>query len=304
MPFVKRQKWEDVYKNQNQILSSLGGVDKIFLGGGTAIQRFHSSSQYRESDDLDFFLPSYDSQAYLSAAISIKKELENSGIKIENVVNDYGVYRFICKVPANEERVKVELLNCTAERFGKSYVKDALFQRIENKYDLILYKLKALHDRQDTIKDLFDLYFLFKENKNLISQKKLFMDLRMKFEASTGYIYNEKHVIEALSAKYRKWDIVLRDIEGIEKTWIESAIEEFRIEFLSQILDANLQHFELRFEDTKKRDTLISLDDYYEYVEINPFITHAYSSFKDKDNEVVAQQVCSLLKKNSDEELL
>ena len=65
----------------------------------------------------------------------------------------------------NDEIIKIELLNFTCCRLKDfSFINSDIF-RTENLYNLLLYKLKALCDRPDTIKDLFDLYFSYFKDK-------------------------------------------------------------------------------------------------------------------------------------------
>lgn len=82
MPFVPRKSWDEVYKNQASLLGMLKDIDDIFLGGGTAIQRFISSFQVRESDDLDFFLPTSDQKLAAQKALEIRKTLVKNSVQI------------------------------------------------------------------------------------------------------------------------------------------------------------------------------------------------------------------------------
>lgn len=283
MPFVPRKSWDEVYKNQAMLLEMLKDIDDIFLGGGTAIQRFIASFQARESDDLDFFLPTSDQKLAAQKVIEIRKTLDKNNVHIENYINAAGVHRFMCKLHESDERIKLELLDCTTTRFHEEFISNIHYPRIENSYELILYKLKALHDRQDTVKDLFDLYFLFREYRGKpISQRELFMDLHMKFEVSTGYVYSESHIIQALEAKHRQWDIVLRSLENIYPYEIVEAIEQFRDSFLIQIKDSTLEHFYLTYEDTAKQENEVDTKTFYECVEPNRFITYAYRQYVNK----------------------
>jgi hypothetical protein len=295
MPYVPRKNWEEVYKNQTTLLSVVKDVDDIFLGGGTAIQRFVSSFQARESDDLDFFLPVNDSKLAAQKVVEIKKALVKNNVSIENYVNLSGTHRFVCKLQDSDERIKLELLDCTTTRFCEDFIFSEHYPRIENPYELILYKLKALHDRQDTIKDLFDLYFLFREYQGEpISQKQLFMDLQMKFEASTGYVYSEAHVIQALEAKHRQWDIVLRQINNIHEHDIASAIEVFKESLLTQIKDSTFEHFQLTYEDMANLENSVDVETFFEYIETNIFVNYGYQRYLDEKKahaETVAKMV-------------
>jgi hypothetical protein len=272
-----RKNWLDIYKNQDIILKTLSDIDDIFLAGGTAVQRFLIERPYRESDDLDFFVSSPKKDVLLSAYHNIANTLrENQNIKLENIINDkaLGVQRFFCSLKENEEMVKLELLDFTNGRFKDTqFFTCDNFPRIENFYNLILYKLKALCDRRDTIKDLFDLYFLFKEMPyERLSIKELMIDLELKFKIPTGYKYSYAQVIEALSCNNRRWDIVLKE-QSFPDFYIKEAIEEFRLEFLNILLSKD---DEIDMSYRNKASTFskdIDIKDYYELIETNLFIS-------------------------------
>ncbi len=54
---MHRDDWDSVFKNQDKILEQLEPLNnKMFLAGGTGLQRFVLPTAYRNSEDLDFFL--------------------------------------------------------------------------------------------------------------------------------------------------------------------------------------------------------------------------------------------------------
>ncbi len=162
----KLRNWDEVYRNQKIILATLKNIDEIFLAGGTAVQCYLVPKKYRESEDLDFFVErEMSSKESTKLARTIIKTLSQNE-KLYNIRHKHtedGTHRIFCAVEGSAEVVKVELLNFTTDRFGDlTFIKHHDYPRIENAYNLLLYKLKALCDRIDTVKDLFDLYFLFK----------------------------------------------------------------------------------------------------------------------------------------------
>jgi hypothetical protein len=81
---------------------------------------------------------------------------------IRHIYTEDGTHRIFCTIVGLEELIKIELLNFTADRLGDlTYIKHEDFPRIENYYNLLLYKLKAFCDRTDTIKDIFDISIFF-----------------------------------------------------------------------------------------------------------------------------------------------
>ena len=158
--------WAEVYKNQKIILKILQPIDEIFLAGGTAVQCYLLPQKYRESEDLDLFVAYELSSKECAKLARIIIENLSKSKKIGNIRHkriEDGTHRIFCSIKDSDEIIKLELLNFTADRFGElEFVTDVDFPRIENAYNLLLYKLKAFCDRTDTIKDLFDIYFLFK----------------------------------------------------------------------------------------------------------------------------------------------
>ena len=283
MSYENRKNWDEIYDNQDKILNILRNTQDIFLAGGTAIQRFLINKPYRESDDLDFFISIYDDNLANTAFTKIVQSLRDSNdITIENIMHEkgLGVKRVFCSVKNSDEMIKVELLNCTTDRYNNlSYVECNNFPRVENAYNMILYKLKALSDRKDTIKDLFDLYFLCREFPHQVkSIKDLMFDLELKFLQSTGYKYDLGTTIKAFKVRSRNWDIVLSD-QVYKDFYIQEAIESFRKEFLEAltVYDDNVD-FSYQSKVDKITNQEVPLDAYYEFIETNLFIAeHALS---------------------------
>ena len=275
---IHRNDWEAVYANQKKLLKVLSGIDDIFLGGGTAIQCYTIPMKYRESEDLDFFV---DHVMDKGEGARINRTMvdalrKTDGIELMNSTKtEDGTHRTSWGIDENDEIIKIELLDFTDARYGDlDFVKHEDFPRIENNYNLLLYKLKALCDRQDTIKDLFDIYFIFKELEP-IPIKTMLIDLRQKFEESTGYIYDEKHLARALDLENRNWDIVPTDVTKIYWDYIKIAVDEFRIDFLKQLLDPLIKYFDFTFETyikTMANQNDCEPEDFINFFEANPFI--------------------------------
>jgi predicted nucleotidyltransferase component of viral defense system len=211
---VYREDWQAVYTNQDRILQGLKSLeDEIFLAGGTGLQRFVLPRAYRHSEDLDFFFPTHVEKSLATATgekmVELIAKIPGASIEQSRRIKDEGAYRLWCRFDDNEEVVKVELLNFTCTR-----LKDTTFVpepfRTENAYNLMLYKLKALCDRPDTIKDLFDLYFIFRQLP-AVKIDALLADLNTKFEKAIGIRYEKVHLLRALEHRL-KWDIEIADI--------------------------------------------------------------------------------------------
>ena len=228
---MHREDWNAVYINQDRILNSLVDFSSdIFLAGGTGLHRFVLARPYRHSEDLDFFFPALLANEDVAKAVKQMADIIGSisGVSVEKIrhIKEEGAYRLWCNFEDNDEIVKVEFLNFTCDRFGESafITKDVPF-KTENLYNLLLYKLKALCDRPDTIKDLFDLYFIFRDLPT-ISVEQVILDLNAKFEDAIGIRYEKRNIINALEHNL-KWDIEVGDIEHLYD--LQSEVNAFQI---------------------------------------------------------------------------
>ncbi len=223
-----RNDWKAVYLNQDRILTALKPLQKeIFLAGGTGLHRFVFNQPYRHSEDLDFFFPKLQNKnrvaevgAKMAALINT---LPNANTENEFLLKDEQSYRFWCHFNDNDEIIKIELLNFTCNRLKDTSFINNLF-KTENLYNILLYKFKALCDRPDTIKDLFDLYFILREFNN-IDINTLISDINIKFEKAIGISYKREHIIKALEHNL-KWDIEIGNIDYPYDLQIE--IKEFQ----------------------------------------------------------------------------
>jgi len=68
---MHRDDWEAVFKNQDLILMQLKPLEnKMFLAGGTGLQRFVLPHPYRHSEDLDFIFPELKTKTHLKPNLS------------------------------------------------------------------------------------------------------------------------------------------------------------------------------------------------------------------------------------------
>lgn len=283
-----RNNWCEVYKGQEIILDALKGLELLIFGGGTAIHRAVLSKERRESEDIDFFIDHYcgirESSMYAGA---IRNALINSKkVSILNylITEEEKSHRFFCICDGSDEIIKVELLDFTGGRFGDvNFISSELFPRVENIYNLILYKMKALCDRKDTVKDLYDLFFLFREYEKPIPIKELLMDLQLKFKGTTGYDYGVSEIIKALDAKNRAWDIIEKNVFNMRSEDIAKAVYNFRDELREAFLDESTE-ITLSYRDYIQNKTAmygfeITALEYLDVVEPNPFIAALATEF-------------------------
>ena len=268
--------WDEVYRNQKIILQTLQDIDEIFLAGGTAVQCYLLPKKYRESEDLDFFVESeMSSKESARLARTIIKTL-GQNIQLHNIRHKHtedGTHRIFCAVEGSNEVIKIELLNFTTDRFlDLTFISHEDFPRIENPYNLLLYKLKALCDRTDTIKDLFDIYFLFKILKP-INLNQMLLDLEFKFLETTGYVYNAETIINALNIT-RRWDIVLTGDAKMHYA-MKEAIIAFQNDFANTLLLAPKEldfSYETYVKKQMEKNSCSTVDEYLSFFEENAFI--------------------------------
>ena len=107
-----------------------------------------------------------------------------------------------------------------------NFIKKVIPFKTENLYNLLLYKLKALCDRPDTIKDLFDLYFILRELPG-IPIEELIRELNAKFENAISIRYEREDIIKALQHDL-KWNIEVGEIKHYYD--LKSEIEAFQVQ--------------------------------------------------------------------------
>ena len=268
---MHRDNWEAVYINQDRILKALKPLEAdIFLAGGTGLHRFVLPLAYRHSEDLDFFFPALCSkeEAIKIANKMTKAILQDLKIKLEDKrwFKDEQTYRAWYSFKDNNEIIKVELLNFTCQRlYDKSFITKNIPFRTENLYNLLLYKLKALCDRPDTIKDLFDLYFIFRSLPRLFV-KDVIRDLNLKFQEAINIKYEKKDIINALKHNL-KWDIEISNNNYIYD--LQNEISEFQIHLKESLQNNEILDFSYQTK-IKSRANYFELDtnSYLELIDV------------------------------------
>ncbi len=258
---MHREDWDAVYLNQDKILNSLKGLkSNIFLAGGTGLHRFVLRKPYRHSEDLDFFFPNLVKNKEM---VTVVNEVTNRislipGVNIEEVrhLKEERAFRLWCSFKENDEIVKIEFLNFTCDRFGKdTFITKNVPFKTENLYNLLLYKLKALCDRPDTIKDLFDLYFIFRD-LSAISIGQVLEDINAKFEDAIGIRYEKNNILQSLQHDL-KWDIEIGEIEYFHDLQIE--INSFCVQLKETIVNEEIFDFSYQ-KRIEKRSKIFNLD--------------------------------------------
>ncbi|RBQ29985.1 nucleotidyl transferase AbiEii/AbiGii toxin family protein [Aliarcobacter vitoriensis] len=258
---MHRDDWKSVFLNQDKILKVLKPLENVmFLAGGTGLQRFVLKEAYRHSEDLDFFF-------------------EKVKLEYERWIKDEKAWRLFFSFKDNDEIIKLELLNFTCKRIKDlSFINQNIF-KTENLYNLLLYKIKALCDRPDTIKDLFDIYFILREFGN-IQIDTLIKDVNLKFKEAIGINYSKENLINSLNQNL-KWDIEIGDnikyIYGLKQE-IDLFQEELKKAFIqSKNIDFS---YKTRFTN-KSLDFGLNIGEYINLIEDNQFLVEEWNKYFD-----------------------
>ena len=279
---MHRDNWDAVFENQDRILKQLKPLEnEMFLAGGTGLQRFVLPKAYRHSEDLDFFFTSLKTKEEIDI---IKNKIlvlmsKIPDVKLENIkwIKDEKAYRMFYSFKENDEIIKIELLNFTCCRLKDfSFINSDIF-RTENLYNLLLYKLKALCDRPDTIKDLFDLYFILRELEK-INIKTLIEDINKKFEDAIGIKYSIENIISSLNHNL-DWDIEIGEhINHLHDLKLE--IDLFQKELKNAFAQKDILDFSYNSKIQKKALELgLDKNDYVDVIEDNQFLVEEWNKY-------------------------
>ena len=268
---MHRDNWGAVYTNQDKILEAFKGLETdMFLAGGTGLHRFVLPRPYRHSEDLDFFFPTMRSRSEAERTadqiIRIITAIPGATLEDKRWFKEEQAFRMWCRFDDNNETIKIELLNFTSDRLrNTTYITDGIPFRIENLYNLLLYKLKALCDRPDTIKDLFDLYFITR-SLSPVPMETVIEDLNKKFEPSIGIRYERGDIAKALRHRLQ-WDIEIGDIEHLHD--LQGEISTFQSSLHEVIQHKSVLDFSYQSRIEKRAEKFdLDVTSYVEIVDV------------------------------------
>lgn len=284
---MHRDDWQSVFINQDEILKRLKPLENdMFLAGGTGLQRFVLPMPYRHSEDLDFFFPALKTKQELDEIKNKILELISSlhGVKLYRDpiwIKDEQSWRMFFVFEDNDEIIKIELLNFTCTRIKDlTFLNQDIF-KTENLYNLLLYKFKALCDRPDTIKDLFDIYFILRSSST-INIKTLLDDMNKKFYDAIDIKYTKEDIIKSLSYRL-DWDIEIGDhvnhLHGL-KLEINSFQEELKVSFE---YDENLDFSYASKISKKAKEFELTNDEYINLIEDNQFVVDEWKKLYESE---------------------
>ncbi len=141
---------------KNQSLSST-----FYLTGGTALAEFYL--QHRYSDDLDFFTADEFSIVEIEKFIENLKHKLNAKFVSYKKLYDRRIFIFQFE---NKPELKIEFSLYPFKQINPPQNFNGFF--VDSAEDIATNKLMSIIDRNEP-KDFFDMYFLLKENFNIIS---------------------------------------------------------------------------------------------------------------------------------------
>ena len=148
---------------QKNVIRELFNIsDNFYLTGGTALSAFYLYHRY--SVDLDFFTK--DETAFNNARIIVKKTCDNLQ-KEHSVISDTFYFKHFSVIDKkNNDMLPLHFSLDIVEQFNKekNKIDNIIIDPIE---EILINKICAVVGRSE-IKDLIDLYFLEKENYDII----------------------------------------------------------------------------------------------------------------------------------------
>lgn len=149
--------YQKLYQIQDEVLSFIEGSSPVFyLGGGTALSRFHYKHRY--SDDLDFF--TLEKIDFIEAVQDLQQKLEESGYRVSIYGFSQAFARFSLEEPG---RFPGFPLKCDfiAPRKGThvgDFKKNSFYSRIDNPRNILTEKISLVHKK--FAKDIADIWVI------------------------------------------------------------------------------------------------------------------------------------------------
>lgn len=151
-----------LYPLQDKILTILKSQKtQFYLTGGTALSRFYYNHRY--SDDLDFFVNSYEN--FVKEVERIIRNLQSFGLEITQRSNSYYSI-FIGK------KLRVDFVNDTGT-YPKDFLSTPLYSRVDKPLRILANKITSIVGR-DEAKDVVDIWIIAKKTK--VNWKDIFTD--------------------------------------------------------------------------------------------------------------------------------
>lgn len=154
---LSNEHYQKLYRLQDDVLAIIEDSNPVFyLGGGTALSRFHYNHRY--SDDLDFF--TLEEIDFSEAVQDLHQKLEETGYRVSTYGFSNRFARFSLEEP---ERYPGFPLKCDfiSPRKGThigDFGKSPIYSRIDNPQNILTEKISFLHKKFP--KDIADVWVI------------------------------------------------------------------------------------------------------------------------------------------------
>lgn len=147
--------YQELYRFQDEILTFIEGLGPVFyLGGGTALSRFHYNHRY--SDDLDFF--TFEDIDFIQEVQGLHQKLEDQGYRVSIFGFSQTFARFSLEEPGKypDFPLKCDFIAARKGSHIGDYKKSPLYSRIDNPRNILAEKLSFIYKRSP--KDIADIW--------------------------------------------------------------------------------------------------------------------------------------------------
>lgn len=149
--------YQRLYRFQDEILAFIETCEPIFyLGGGTALSRFHYGHRY--SDDLDFF--TLEGIDFIQGVQGVHQKLEDEGYRVSTYGFSQTFARFSLEEPVRYPGfpLKCDFIHTRKGSHIGDFKKAPIFSRIDNPQNILAEKLSFIHKKSP--KDIVDIWVI------------------------------------------------------------------------------------------------------------------------------------------------
>ncbi len=147
--------YQKLYQLQDEVLGVIDGFKPTFyLGGGTALSRFHYTHRY--SDDLDFFTS--EAVDFIAVVQEVQQKLEGGGFR----VSAFGFAQTFCRFSVEEPEnfpgfpLKCDFIAGRPDAHVGDFIEAPVFSAIDNPGNILAEKLSFIYKKSP--KDIADIW--------------------------------------------------------------------------------------------------------------------------------------------------
>ncbi len=152
---LSNEHYQKLYRFQDEILGFIDRFEPVFyLGGGTALSRFHYNHRY--SDDLDFF--TLEEIDFIEVVQDLQQKLEDNGYRVSTYGFSQTFSRFSLEAPGKNPGFPLKC-DFIATRKGShigDFKKSPIYSAIDNPRNILAEKLSFIYKKSP--KDIADIW--------------------------------------------------------------------------------------------------------------------------------------------------